>query len=149
MGACTRDGTAPACPWWVGPEIRVGRSPSLCDSGTWAQAGPSRPSWWPRFPPQTRQQGARWPAWERLRPSPSQARPFCPGRALVPGGSGGAWVPGGPRDAASVFLSFPRGTRGGACGQDCMAALDTEVPIVTDTRGGERGGRGCRADGQF
>ena len=46
----------------------------------------------------------------------------------------------GPRDTASVFLSFPRGTQGGACRQDRVTALDTEVPSVTETRGREEAG---------
>lgn len=45
----------------------------------------------------------------------------------------------GAKDTASVFLSFPEGTRGGACRQDRVTALDTEVSNVTGTRGREHG----------
>ena len=110
VGGCTGDGTAPSCLWWVGTEIlrgcRVGRSPSLCDSGTWAQAGPSSPSWWPRFPPQTRQEGTRWPAWERPQPkhvrSP-QAMPSFRAVQVAPG------FPGGPGTQCPCSCPSPEG----------------------------------------
>lgn len=54
------------------------------------------------------------------------------------------WLLGsrGPGTIVSVFLSFSEGPGGRFSGQDRVAALDTEAPIVTDTgkaRGGNAG----------
>lgn len=45
----------------------------------------------------------------------------------------------GPRDIASVFPSFPRGTQGRACKQDPVTLQDTKVPSVTETQGRQEG----------
>lgn len=111
-------------------------------SGSWVQGWLSSPSWWPHFPAQIRQAGARWPAWEWLRPGPRQASRSPCAMPSFQGSSGGAWAPVGPRDIVSVFPSFPRGTRGGACKQDPVTSPDTEVPSVTETQERQEEGSG-------
>lgn len=81
--------------------------------------------------------GAAWSRSRQARRSPRAVPSFQ-------GSSGDAWAPVGPWDTVTVFLSFPRGTRGGVCRQHPVTMLDIEVPNVTEpwerpaegTRGG-------------
>lgn len=79
-------------------------------------------------------------------PRPRPAPPSSPCHALVPGQLRWRPAPVGLRDTASVSPSFPRGTRGGACRQDCVKAWDTAVPGVTRLGEGERRERGTDAE---
>lgn len=109
---------------------------------TWGQL--SSPSQWPHFPP--------W-----IRHTPQGGQPWshsglAPAMPSFQGSSGGTWAPVGPGDTATVFLSFPRGTRGRVCTQHRVTVLDIEVPSVTETEGGrpvEGTRHGRRAVGDF